>query len=111
MPLSKKDISKYVKDSNVYATGADQDFVPSEDDFEGIDEQDEHLFIASKFTNGTKPDSIHFRQWEIPLSKGDAIWFQDLLDDYKAKNKTTINFWSWFLGVVNKNTNQDISDE
>lgn len=110
MTFSKADLTKYLKEDKKRAKGGDD----SEDDdafddegfgddvegFEGFEEEDDHLYIAQKFTNGTKPDALHFRQWEIPMSKGDAEWFKELLEYYRARNKSLTNFWAWFIEII-----------
>ena len=107
MNFTKSELSKFLKEDK--KRKGSEDFEDEEGNFgmgsefeEEEEEEDEenHLFIAGKFTNGTKPDALHFRQWEIPLSKGDAIWFQELLADYRTKNKTLTNFWAWFRETI-----------
>jgi hypothetical protein len=50
------------------------------------------LYIAEKFTNGTKPDAFHFRQYEIPMNKDAYQNLANIVADYKKKNKGTTNF-------------------
>lgn len=111
MNFTKAEITKFLKNgkNKQNEDGTDnEDYIDegnligsAETDFEfETEEEDDNLYIASKFTNGTKPDALHFRQWEIPMSKGDAIWFTELLEDYRSKNKTLTNFWVWFRETI-----------
>lgn len=110
MTFSKAELSKYLKEDKQRKEAAgeeDDDFIDPLFEGEGAleyeDDEDDHLYIAQKFTNGTKPDALHFRQWEIPMSKSDAEWFTNLLDEFKTKNKTLTNFWAWFREVITEN--------
>lgn len=92
MTISKKELSKAMKemDKNKENVLAGEDLAGN---FEGLgDETDENLYISEKFTNGTKPASFVFRQYEIPLSKETNQWLAGVLEDYKKTHKSTTNF-------------------
>lgn len=96
MDISKKELSKLLK--------KDAEQTPSLEDNLNFDQNDivddDHLYIADKFTNGTKPAAFHHRQYEIPLAKETNEWMKSLVEDYKKKNKTTTTFMKDFRIAV-----------
>jgi len=99
MNLSKKDISKHLKeDAEKADTGADADLSFGEDDFE---DGDDLRITEGPMTNVTNHAALDFKRWQLPLSKEDDAVLDGLVEEWKKKNKDNIiGFWNWMIAQI-----------